>query len=131
MYKRLPFFKILTLMFANLSITICYVLIRIYWLLDPAIFLILDKWVFTLCLTCLVLGIVKPFWSRLSTAVIGICQGDLLLSIIFYPYDVTIGESDFFYSLTISIAVILGWSSLHFFTQKIQASLSKQVNQRI
>lgn len=129
-YIKRPLFTTLTLMFSNLSITLCYVLIRIYWLMDPAIFLILEKWMFTVGLTVLTMAIVKPFWLRLSTAAIGVCQGDLLQSILFYPYDKILGESDCMNALTVSFIFILGWSGIQYLTQKAQESLNKQVNQR-
>jgi hypothetical protein len=129
-YKKLSFFRSFTLMLSNLTITVCYVLIRIYWLMDPAIFLIIHKWMFTVLLTGLLMGIVKPLGHRLSTAAIAICQGDLVLSILFYPYDTTLGESDCITAFAISFTMILAWSWSNHLAQRIQASLTKQLNQR-
>jgi len=130
-YIRLPFFNGLKLMFSNLTITVCYVLIRIYWLMDPAIFLVIDQWVFSLCLTGLLMAIVNSTKLRLSTAVLGICQGDLLYSLIFYPYENALGDSDCFSTLAVSLFVIISWTYLRNLTEKAQTSLIKQFNHRL
>ncbi|MGV3488069.1 MAG: YphA family membrane protein [Tuberibacillus sp.] len=131
LYIKQPLFRVLKLVLSNLTITICYVLIRIYWLMDPAIFLVLDRWVFSLCLAGLVMAIVKTLKMRLSTAVISVCQGDWLHTLLFYPYDNVIGDVDCFNSLAVTLMMILGWTIVKILSQKIQAAVTKQIHHRL
>jgi hypothetical protein len=87
-------------------------LAQIYWLYDPAILMLLPKWTFIIASGVLVLTLTRDFWMRVATVLVGLSQGEFLQSFVFYPYDQTIGDTDYLVTVSLVLLLIVCWEGL-------------------
>jgi hypothetical protein len=106
------FFKVAYIALSSFILMLVDILAQIYWLYDPAILMILPKWTFIIASGVLVLFLNRDFWMRIATVLIGLSQGEVLQSFVFYPYDQTIGDTDYLVTLSLVLLLIVGWEAL-------------------
>ncbi|WP_143287061.1 YphA family membrane protein [Caenibacillus caldisaponilyticus] len=123
--------ELLRLILVDLILTMLYVLIRIYLLIDPAILLVLKEWMFYLGWACVTLFLVKPFGLRLATAAVAVCQAEALMALLFYPYENDIGDATSFTALTILTVTIMGWAAFEQFAVRLQLAVSRSSQRRL
>ncbi|WP_027723753.1 YphA family membrane protein [Tuberibacillus calidus] len=130
-YMRRPLWQVFRLCLSNMTVTIVYSLIHIYWLMDPAIFLVIDPWVFSVVLAVFTMFIVKTYHERLVTGIIGIGQGNGLLMLIFYPYENVLGNSEWLNTVAVCVLTMSIWEGLRLLSGKLQATLGKPFHERL
>jgi hypothetical protein len=106
------FFKVIYIALSSFILMLVDILAQIYWLYDPAILMLLPKWTFIIASGILVLTLNRDFWMRIGTVLIGLSQGEVLQSFVFYPYDQTVGDTDYLVTLSLILLLIVGWETL-------------------
>ena len=105
-------YKVLYVALTGFVLMLVDILAQIYWLYDPAILMLLPKWTFIVASGVLVLSLTREFWMRIAAVLIGLSQGDVLQSFVFYPYDQTIGDTDYLVTVSLVLLIIVGWEGL-------------------
>ncbi|MFC4617823.1 hypothetical protein ACFO4N_03665 [Camelliibacillus cellulosilyticus] len=123
--KNTSISNLLYYVLSDLVITILYVLIHIYLLMDPAILIIVNQWLFLSVLSLIILILVKPFYLRISTVLIGVGQGAVLKCMVFYPYEHTLGDKESFDALALTLLIIITWSGFRQFLHWLEQIFQK------
>ncbi|HHW35957.1 MAG TPA: hypothetical protein GXX18_01430 [Bacillales bacterium] len=111
----------------SLIISIGYVCFCLFELFDP-IWLFFDrKWMLSFVILYLILMLVKDPTHRLAVVLIGICNGELLYSMILTKFfgEIEIGNFVFLDALAFTIFFILIWNSLEKIAQFFEANIHK------
>ncbi len=117
----------------SLIISIGYVCFHLFELFDP-VWLIFDrKWMLSFVILYLILMLVKDPNHRLAVALIGICNGELLYSMILTKFfrEIEIGNFVFLDALAFNILFILIWNSFEKIAQSFEANIHKGKARRV
>ncbi|MEC1716751.1 YphA family membrane protein [Schinkia azotoformans] len=111
----------------SLIISIGYVCFHLFELFDP-VWLIFDrKWMLSFVILYLILMLVKDPNHRLAVALMGICNGELLYSMILTKFfgGIEIGNFVFLDALAFNILFILIWNSFEKIVHAFEANIYK------
>lgn len=125
------FGRVIFLTIASLIIMMADVLAQIYWLYDPAILILLPKWTFIILLGSLVFSLTMDFWKRIAIILIGMSQGEILQSLVFYPFDKTVGDSDYLVTVSFLILLTVGWELFAKTVALLKMATERSTQQRI
>ncbi len=123
--------RVLHLALGSFIVMMVDVLAQIYWLYDPAILMILPKWTFIILMGILVCSLTHDIWKRMSLVLIGMSQGELLQSLVFYPYDKTIGDTDYLVMVSFLILMTVCWELFTHFVQLLKQATDREWHERI
>ncbi|WEG11387.1 hypothetical protein PU629_14595 [Pullulanibacillus sp. KACC 23026] len=111
--SNLSFTKVVRLGVASFIVMMLDVLAQIYWLYDPAILMILPEWTFILFMCFFILVLTQDFWNRVAILLIGMSQGECLQSLVFYPYDQLVGDTDYLVMVSFILILLVSWELTH------------------
>lgn len=104
--------KVIHMAMASFIIMFVDILAQIYWLYDPAILIVLPKWTFIVFIGFFTVTLTNDFWNRITLILIGMSQAEVLQSLVFYPYDNTLGDVEYLVTVAFILAVIVSWEML-------------------
>ncbi|HHY73152.1 MAG TPA: hypothetical protein GX497_07985 [Bacillus bacterium] len=120
-------------LFCSLIITIGYASFQLFELFDPVWLIIDRKWLLAFVMLYLTLMLIEDFYYRVSLAIIGVCNGELLYSFILkkFSFYIEIGDFPFLDALAVIIFFIVSWSSFEKLAQFFEATFHKGKARRV
>lgn len=117
----------------SLIISIGYVCFHLFELFDP-VWLIFDrKWMLSFVMLYLILMLVKDPYHRLSVAMIGVVNGELLYSMILIKFfrEIQIGNFAFLDAFAFIILFVITWNLFEKIAQSFEANIHKGKARRV
>lgn len=125
--------SLLYYLISSLIISIGYGCFHLFELFDP-VWLILDrKWMLAFIVLYLTLMLAKDYYYRMTIAIIGFCNGELLYSLILnkFSFAVELGDFPFLDALAVSLLLLSFWSLLEKLALVFEANFQKGKARRV
>lgn len=125
--------SLLYYLICSLIISIGYGCFHLFELFDP-VWLIFDrKWMLSFVTLYLTLMLVKNYYYRMTIAMIGFCNGELLYSLILnkFAFAVELGDFPFLDALAVSLLLLSIWNLLEKLALVFEANFQKGKARRV